>query len=169
VIIDLRLSNTGKDQLVLLDRDATINIDNGYTASPIEPKLTPEFLKIIPTLLAVNGTLAIVTNQSGIARHRFDYNQMFEFNNKLRVLLDTYGLKIDAILICPHLPNFGCLCRKPNLLMYDIARKIFPETQKVIFIGNAPSDSDLAKNAKIPYLDVSSVTIQQSIQNWFTE
>jgi D-glycero-D-manno-heptose 1,7-bisphosphate phosphatase len=58
--------------------------------------------------------IAIATNQSGIGRGYFDSKALHDMHAKLGQLLAAYNTQIDAIYHCPHLPDAGCACRKPQ-------------------------------------------------------
>ena len=73
---------------ILFDRDGTINVDFGYTASPTKPILTSMFQQLISNNFPWQRfNLGIVSNQSGIARAKYSYDDMFTFNSELIALL----------------------------------------------------------------------------------
>lgn len=71
------------------------------------------------------------------------------------------GGVFDDILWCPHHPQDGCACRKPNGgLIYQAQRKLeddhmdrsFP-LNKALFVGDRPEDAACARNAGIEFMD----------------
>ena len=64
--------------LILLDRDGTLNIDEGYSHEQKKCKL---FADVIPffNLLPDQIDIAVITNQSGIARRYFKKNDVSDF------------------------------------------------------------------------------------------
>ncbi|WP_083273256.1 HAD-IIIA family hydrolase [Sphingomonas melonis] len=66
-------------------------------------------------VLAASGyVLAVITNQSGIARGRFGWAQTEMVNARVAALLKTAGVDIAGWFVCPHGPADGCACRKPR-------------------------------------------------------
>ena len=55
--------------------------------------------------------MIVVTNQSGIGRSIFAETDMHEIHAEIQSRLKG---DIDAFYFCPHLPDAGCLCRKPR-------------------------------------------------------
>ena len=48
-----------------------------------------------------------------------------------------YGATIDEIAYCPHKPNAGCHCRKPQAyLLKKIAKKYNVDLQQSIMVGD---------------------------------
>ncbi len=103
-----------------LDRDGTIIHDADYIASPSQVVLLPD---VAPTIRQLNdaGMLVIVTtNQSGIARGYFTFDDYRRVQHRLETLLADDGAHIDATYYCPHHPDFTgtCDCRKPGIGMF---------------------------------------------------
>jgi D-glycero-D-manno-heptose 1,7-bisphosphate phosphatase len=105
---------------VFLDRDGTIVDDPGFLHEPGRVKLLPGAADAIKRLNEHGFLVAIVTNQSGIARGLYtlaDYNAV---QRRLGELLSARGARIDAAYLCPHHPLFSgpCDCRKPGTKLY---------------------------------------------------
>jgi histidinol-phosphate phosphatase family protein len=56
----------------------------------------------------------LITNQSGVGRGYFDESTVDEVHGILKAELGRHNAVLDAIYICPHHPDAGCNCRKPN-------------------------------------------------------
>jgi D-glycero-D-manno-heptose 1,7-bisphosphate phosphatase len=108
-------------RFVLLDRDGTINEEIGYVLSPAELRLIPGAAEGIRRLRALDLGLVVVTNQSPVGRGWITEEQLDAVHDRLRELLRTEGVDIDAIEHCPHAPDSGCRCRKPATGMVDRA------------------------------------------------
>ena len=132
-------------QAVFLDRDGTLNEDVGYVSLPEDLHIYP-FVKEALSLLKSNGYLLIVvTNQSGIDRGIYDENMLQTIHNKMQSELDN---AIDAFYFCPHLPDSGCACRKPNLGMIEAARLDYPiDISASWMIGDKDIDVEMGLNA----------------------
>ncbi len=125
-------------KLAIIDRDGVINQDSDeFIKSPDEWIPLPGSLEAIARLSRANWRVVIASNQSGIARGLFSMDTLNLIHAKLRRELAHVGGSVDAIFICPHGPDDGCLCRKPLPGMYlDIARRYD------VSLKNAPSVGD---------------------------
>ena len=131
--------------LVLLDRDGTINIDRQYLGDPAGLEFLPGALEGLTILRDAGAVLAIVTNQSGIGRGLFDREQADTVNNHLVNMLGAHGIEIAHVALCPHSPDDGCDCRKPEpgLALEAAAATGLPLDQAWV-IGDKTSDTGLA-------------------------
>src|SRR6266568_4684844 len=101
-------------RLALLDRDGTVIVDKVYLKDPEGVEFAPGAIEGL-RLLRDNGfALALVTNQSGIARGYFDEATLARVHERLAALLSAEGLTLAAIYFCPHGPHDACDCRKPQ-------------------------------------------------------
>lgn len=131
---------------VFLDRDGTLNPDPGYINSPEQFELFPGVPEALASLRQAGARLIIVTNQSGIARGFLTRDDLDAVHVKLKRLLDGAGASLDAIYFCPHHPDDGCDCRKPNRGMIDQAvREWGMNLDRSYVIGDHIRDVDLAK------------------------
>jgi heptosyltransferase-2 len=106
---------------VFLDRDGTLNRDVGYVTSPEKLELFPDVLEAVSHLKRAGARVVVVTNQSGVARGLISPADLEAIHAKLRILLAAGGAALDAIYFCPHHPDEGCACRKPNAAMIERA------------------------------------------------
>lgn len=100
-------------RFVLIDRDGTINVEKHYLSDPDQLELYPGVGAAIRRLNRLDLGVAVVTNQSGVARGYFDLARLDEIHTRLFALLEGEGAAIDGIYICPHGPKDDCDCRKP--------------------------------------------------------
>lgn len=131
---------------IFLDRDGTLNPDPGYIRSSDQFKLFPGVAQALSRLKQAGARLIVVTNQSGVGRGLFSVGELDGIHAKLRYLLGEAGVSLDAIYVCPHHPDDGCDCRKPNRGLIDRA----VEEQRVnltrsYLIGDHARDIELAK------------------------
>jgi D-glycero-D-manno-heptose 1,7-bisphosphate phosphatase len=136
-----------KSKAVFIDRDGTL-IEEVNFLSRIEDLQLFSYTAEAVKLLKEHGFLIIVvTNQSGIARKIFDKSTMHAIHEKIQVEL---GGKIDAFYFCPHLPDEGCRCRKPNIEMIEMACADFPiDLENSWMIGDKRLDIEAGFNAGI--------------------
>ena len=124
--------------LVILDRDGVINQDSAeFVKSPAEWLPLPGSIEAIAALSRAGYAIAVASNQSGLARGLFDQAALDAMHDKFRGLVEAEGGRVDHIAICPHGPDAGCDCRKPNTGLY---RQI--AAQLDMNVADAPSIGD---------------------------
>jgi histidinol-phosphate phosphatase family protein len=94
---------------VLCDRDGTLVEDVPYNGDPARVVPLPGVADGLARLRAAGVRLAVVSNQSGVARGLLTAGQVEAVNARVVDLLGPF----DAVLWCPHGPDDGCTCRKP--------------------------------------------------------
>lgn len=101
-------------QLVILDRDGTINEDrDDFVKSPDEWQPMPGALQAIAKLNHAGFQVVVASNQSGLGRGLFDVAALNAIHSKMHKMLTAVGGRIDAVFFCPHAPQDVCTCRKP--------------------------------------------------------
>jgi D-glycero-D-manno-heptose 1,7-bisphosphate phosphatase len=102
------------NKLVILDRDGVINYDSDEYVKTIDEWIPlPGSIEALGKLTKAGYTIAIATNQSGIARQYFSVETLTAMHKKMVDLATLAGAKIDYIAYCPHGPDDQCDCRKP--------------------------------------------------------
>ena len=98
---------------VFLDRDGTLNQDAGYTHRISDWIWLPGALAGLKRLREAGWLLVVVSNQSGIGRGYYVWQDLRKLEAWLNDQLAGMGLDIAGWYYCPHLPEAGCDCRKP--------------------------------------------------------
>ncbi len=129
-------------KLIILDRDGVINQDSdAFVKSPDEWIALPGSLHAIARLHQADWTVVVASNQSGLGRGLFDMATLTAIHAKMRREVAAAGGAIDAIFICPHLPDEGCDCRKPLPGMYrQIASRYDIDLTGVPAVGDSLRD-----------------------------
>jgi D-glycero-D-manno-heptose 1,7-bisphosphate phosphatase len=137
-------------KVALLDRDGTIIIDKTYLSDPDGIEFAPGAVEGMKMLRDAGIGMALITNQSGIARGYFDEATLARIHVRLVEMLAALGLTLDRIYYCPHGPEDGCDCRKPLPGMIENARRDlgFP-LSKAVVIGDGAVDMGAAKAAGV--------------------
>ncbi len=135
--------------LILLDRDGVLNVDSaGYIKRPEEWQPLPGAAAALGQLSAAGATLAICTNQSGVARGLYDLATLDRIHEKMRSHLKAAGAELGALYYCPHGPGDGCQCRKPAPGMLLNAMSEFATApHKTCFVGDSLRDLEAAEAA----------------------
>lgn len=102
-------------KLIVLDRDGVINEDSDqFIKNENEWVALPGSIEAIAALSLNGFKVYIATNQSGLGRGLFTESDLEAMHDKLRRLVAKHGGSIAGIFYCPHKPDEGCDCRKPQ-------------------------------------------------------
>jgi D-glycero-D-manno-heptose 1,7-bisphosphate phosphatase len=122
-----------KRRAVFLDRDGTIIVEKHYLHRVEDVELISGAPEAIRLLRERGFLIIVVTNQSGVARGRFQLDSVSAVHERLDEELARFGASVDAYYVCPHHPDgevapFSgeCECRKPLPGMLLAAARDFP-------------------------------------------
>lgn len=140
-------------KVAFFDRDGTINVNFGYVHKLDDLEFVEEVPYIIREYNIARIPVIVVTNQAGIAKNYYTWEQMENFNHHLNHCLQLeFGAHIDAFYVCPHHPDFTgeCDCRKPNPgLLLQAAQDFEVDFAQSIMYGDKESDRQAALSAGI--------------------
>jgi D-glycero-D-manno-heptose 1,7-bisphosphate phosphatase len=133
---------------VFLDRDGTLVEEVAYLHDPAEVVLLPGVAGALAALAGAGYALVVATNQAGVARGYYDEAAVARVHRRLRALLAADGVRLDAVLYCPHHPDGtvggyagACRCRKPGPGMLEAAAaRLGLDLPASYLIGNHESD-----------------------------
>jgi D-glycero-D-manno-heptose 1,7-bisphosphate phosphatase len=133
---------------VFLDRDGVVNVDHGYVHKIEHFRFVPGSDVAMARLQAAGWRLVIITNQSGLARGLYSIDDYERFTAHLRAQLAAVGVRLDAVLHCPHLPDaavqayrLACDCRKPRPgMLLQAARELSLDLGQSVIVGDRLSD-----------------------------
>lgn len=138
----------GKDKAVFLDRDGTLIEEVDFLSTVEETRLFPFTVEALQILVSAGFDLVVVTNQSGVARGLFGEDAVNAIHGKIREDLADHGIEIASFHFCPHLPDAGCECRKPNTGMIEQALELNEyDLARSWTIGDKELDVGLGKKA----------------------
>ena len=98
-----------RPRAVLFDRDGTLVVDVPYNGDPRRVATAPGAAAALERVRAAGVPVAVVSNQSGIARGLLTVDQVRAVNDRIEELLGPLG----PWFFCPHGARDGCACRKP--------------------------------------------------------
>lgn len=137
-----------RKKAVFLDRDGTLIEEVDFLSTVEETRLFPFTTEALLLLSEAGFDLVVVTNQSGIGRGFFDAKAVNAIHEKIRLALRGAGIEIASFHFCPHLPNTGCECRKPNTGMIRQALEVKEyDLERSWTIGDKELDIGLGINA----------------------
>ena len=145
-----------RTKAVFVDRDGTLNYDNGYTHKISDLKIYEDMVPLLKGYYDRGYIIIVITNQSGINRGYYSVEEMKEFNDKLAEVFIKYGIKIEDFFYCPHTPEEACNCRKPEAgLIHMAVKKYNIDINSSIIIGDSEStDGKLASRLGIKFIKV---------------
>lgn len=128
--------------MVVLDRDGVINEDSDdYIRSAEAWVPIPGSIEAIGVLTRAGFRIAVVTNQSGLARGFFGLGELNAMHMKMRELAAAHGGRVDMVLFCPHGPWEHCNCRKPQPgLLRQIEARTGVRLRGLPLVGDSGSD-----------------------------
>ena len=140
-----------KHPAVFLDRDGTLSEEIGYMTDPSRLVLIQGAAEALKRLSIKGFRLVVVTNQSGVSRGYFGLKELFLANERLERLFFEHGVALDGIYACPHVPAFGCSCRKPMpALLIEAAIEHGLDLRRSFVVGDKLTDVELGKRLAIP-------------------
>jgi len=126
---------------VLLDRDGTLIRDVPYNGDPGRVVPMPGAAEALALLRRAGVRVAVVSNQSGVARGLLTREQVDAVHARVEELLGPF----DGWFVCPHGPDDGCACRKPAPgLVKEAAAALGTEPERCALVGDIGSDVDAA-------------------------
>jgi D-glycero-D-manno-heptose 1,7-bisphosphate phosphatase len=140
---------------LFLDRDGVIVEDTGYLSTPSAVRLLPGAAALMRRANQAGIAVAVVTNQSGIARRLFGWDEFAAVEAEIERQLLADGAAIDGICACPFHPEFGdadpastARWRKPGPGMIEaLAAALWIDRQRAWIVGDKPGDIEAARNA----------------------
>ncbi len=136
-----------KQKAVFLDRDGVINEDRGYISNIADFHFLPGVFEALKLLQKNNYLLILVTNQSGIGVGKYTHDEFRRVTNYMLAELERRGICFGAVQYCPHKPDEGCACRKPNRGMIDeVLVKLDIDLRYSFFVGDKTSDIKLGND-----------------------
>jgi histidinol-phosphate phosphatase family protein len=148
---------------LFLDRDGTLVEEVPYLHDPGRVVLAPG-AGALAALAAAGYALVVVTNQAGVARGLYDEAAVAAVHRRLGELLAGAGVRLDAVLYCPHhpegtVPGYARACRdrKPGPGMLEAAAaRLGLDLAASFLVGNHPADVGAAVAAGVTPLFVTT-------------
>lgn len=136
-------------KLLILDRDGVINEDSdAYIKSVDEWIPIAGSLEAIARLSQAGWRVFVASNQSGIGRGLFGYDELAAMHTRLQAAVTTLGGHVEGIAFAPEHPDQASDMRKPQPgMLRDIARRLQVPIEGVPFVGDSLSDIQAARAA----------------------
>ena len=136
-------------KLIILGRDGILNeFREDHIKAPEEWVAVPGALEAVSRLNHAGWHVVVATNQSGIGRGMIDMAAVNAVHAHMMQRLQAHSGRIDAVFFCPHTPEDGCDCRKPQPgMMLDIGRRYGVDLRLVPMVCDTLRDLQAAQAA----------------------
>lgn len=136
------------NRAVFVDRDDTLVKNVPYCNNPDDLSVLPGVPEAVRRLNDAGFLVIMITNQSGIGRGYLDEDILSQIHERLESELSEAGAHLDDIFFCPHRPDEGCSCRKPEIGMgMSAIEKYHIDSRRSFMIGD--SDGDMGFGEKM--------------------
>ncbi|MCZ4313711.1 HAD-IIIA family hydrolase [Comamonadaceae bacterium G21597-S1] len=129
-------------KLVILDRDGTIGevgADQADAEHGWQP--LPGAMEAIARLNHGGWHVVIAANYGDLGRGAVEMAAINAQQGSMNKLLAAVGARVDAVFFCPHAPDEGCRCRKPQPGLFEQIRERFGiELSGTPAVGDAVED-----------------------------
>jgi D-glycero-D-manno-heptose 1,7-bisphosphate phosphatase len=133
---------------LLLDRDGVINVDRGYVGRREHFEFMPGLFPFLRAAQDKGFYIAVLTNQSGVARGLYDATDHATLMAWMLQELATQGIGIELVLTCFESEEGSVRAyqresfwRKPNPgMVLDAIQKMRINPARSAFLGDQPLD-----------------------------
>ncbi len=143
------MADASLKKILFVDRDGTILVEPpDFQIDSVEKfALVPGVIPALLSLRDAGWRLVMVSNQDGLGSKAYPKKKWDVVQTLLMGVLESQGIRFDAIFVCPHRDGDGCECRKPRpgLLKRYLADPGWDRTRSAV-IGDRDSDAKLAEN-----------------------
>ena len=131
---------------VFVDRDGVINRNRpDHVKSWSEFKFLPGSMEALVQLTRAGHRTFVITNQAIVNRGVVSMETMVDISRRLADEVARHGGSVEAVLLCPHLPEERCGCRKPMPgLLLQAQEMLGAVLDDAYLIGDYSSDLEAA-------------------------
>ena len=137
----------GDISALMLDRDGVINRELGRAVLRWEEfEFLPAARDALRRLAQLPVPILVLSNQSAIGRGWVRAETVDKIHARMILDIHSAGGRIDDVVICPHAPEEGCPCRKPQpgLLLRTAAKHQF-DLRRAVMVGDSYGDVQAAQ------------------------
>lgn len=127
---------------VFLDRDGVINQNRpDHVKDWSEFQFLPGAREAVARLGRAGIAVFVISNQAIINRGMVSRETVDGINRRMVQEIERHGGRIEAIAYCPHRPDEGCGCRKPQPgLLLSLAWRYGLDLRDATVVGDALAD-----------------------------
>ena len=153
-----------KKPALFIDRDNTINKDNGYTYKYKDFKFINNSFEALRHVTKKKIYIFIISNQGGIAKGFFTEKDFFVLHKKLKKKFLKNNIIVNEVKYCPYHPKATILkyrkstkLRKPgNLMIKQILDSWVVDINKSVMIGDSIKDKNCAEKSSLDFFYVTN-------------
>lgn len=152
-----------RPKALLLDRDGTLISETGYLRAGEPYQWLEGAREALARAQSAGLGLAVVTNQSAIARGWLTLDGLAGIHGRMRADLGEHGVQLEHWLACPHHPEFdpgpggACDCRKPKPgLLLQAAERLGLAPAECWMVGDSWRDLESGRGAGCPAVLVAT-------------
>ena len=166
------LSDRLRKPAAFLDRDGTLNHDDGYTHRIEDFRWIEGAKAAIKQLNDAGYLVFIVTNQAGLARGYYDTAAVNTLHQWMQNELAREGAHFDDVRFCPHHPEGSveglailCDCRKPAAgMLNSLIKQWNPLLEHSFMLGDAEKDAEAGEAAGVTGRKIAPLSILADVQ-----
>jgi D-glycero-D-manno-heptose 1,7-bisphosphate phosphatase len=133
---------------LFLDRDGVIIEDEGYLSDPKKVRLIPGAREALVVARAKGWHVALITNQSGIGRGMYGWNEFAAVQAAVMAALGDAAATIELVAACPHYPNHPWRKPEPGMILAAL-RALGADPAKSWVVGDKAADLQAGRAAKL--------------------
>jgi D-glycero-D-manno-heptose 1,7-bisphosphate phosphatase len=135
--------------LAFVDRDGVINANRtDHVKSWDEFVFLPGALDALALLSRSGWRVVVVTNQAVVNRGLVSTLELEQLHARMAEEIRHHGGQLSAVYACPHRPDEGCGCRKPEPgLLVAAAANLAGRLDRSVMVGDHLTDLEAAKRA----------------------
>lgn len=145
---------------MVFDRDGTLIHHVHHLSQTDQVLIFPDVASSLKRIAKAGFEVGLISNQSVIGRKLASEDAVRSINQKIEDELALVGVRFKFLLICPHIPEDNCQCRKPRPGMSQIAQNEFgliPESS--FMVGDQPTDMEFARNSGMTSIGIRNQDI----------
>ncbi len=155
------------NKALFLDRDGTLIYDKDYLSDPDEVELIPGVTTALETARDLGYLLFLFTNQSGIGRGYYSFEDAQACNQRMIEMLDLGEDLFQTICIAPEAPDQPGTYRKPSpRFILEMRAQHTLDPSQCWMVGDRESDLEAGLNGQINAVAVC--TGKYSRSDWDT-
>lgn len=154
-------------KILCLDLDGTVRRSKSgkpFIEGPDDIELMPGITQRIVQYRNLGYIIYGISNQAGVAH---GFKTVEQVGAEMKATIKLLDLPFISIIACPYDAkgkvvgyNWRSLCRKPDygmlvLVEHELCkRKLAPDWDNSLFVGDRPEDEECAKRAGIPFMHI---------------
>lgn len=144
---------------LFLDRDGVIIEEMEYISDPGQVELMPGIPELVRAARSLGVAVVEITNQAGIARGYFGWEEFVEVENRVTRVLAGQDVRVDAVFACPFHPQGrfpyqhpNHPWRKPNPgMLLAAAERLNLDLSQSVLVGDKVADQEAARAAGLAF------------------